>query len=89
MPRQKRVKSQTGVYHIMLRGINQQKIFEDNEDYEKFLLLVEEAGEVELVAHAVEGSGLNQLAELLADIHSSKSSFLKENLNKAILCPEV
>jgi REP element-mobilizing transposase RayT len=27
----------------MLRGINQQKLFEDNEDYEKFLQLVEEA----------------------------------------------
>jgi len=32
-----RVKSETGIYHIMLRGINQQIIFNDEEDIEKFL----------------------------------------------------
>ena len=37
MPRSSRVKSNTGVYHIMLRGINRQTIFEDDEDNEKFL----------------------------------------------------
>lgn len=37
MPRQPRVKSSTGIYHIMLRGINQQLIFEDEEDSIKFL----------------------------------------------------
>ena len=33
MPRQERTKSGTGIYHVMLRGINRQDIFEDNEDY--------------------------------------------------------
>ena len=37
MPRQARKKSKTGIYHIMLRGINGQQIFADNEDYEKLL----------------------------------------------------
>ena len=37
MPRSSRVNSNTGVYHIMLRGINHQTIFEDDEDNEKFL----------------------------------------------------
>ena len=37
MPRAARKESSTGVYHIMLRGINQQQIFEDDEDYDKFL----------------------------------------------------
>ena len=37
MPRQARKKSESGIYHIMLRGINQQQIFEDSEDFEKFL----------------------------------------------------
>jgi len=37
MPRQARKKSKTGIYHIMLRGINQQVIFEDEEDNEKFI----------------------------------------------------
>lgn len=37
MPRQARKKSESGIYHVMLRGINQQQIFEAPEDYEKFL----------------------------------------------------
>jgi REP element-mobilizing transposase RayT len=37
MPRHGRQKSKTGIYHIMLRGINRQVIFEDEEDYKKFL----------------------------------------------------
>ena len=37
MPRLSRIKSKTGMYHIILRGLNQQTIFEDNEDNEKFL----------------------------------------------------
>jgi len=32
MPRHARQKSETGIYHIMLRGINRQNIFEDEED---------------------------------------------------------
>lgn len=37
MPREARKKSESGIYHIMLRGINQQVIFEDMEDYKTFL----------------------------------------------------
>lgn len=37
MPRAARKKSSTGIYHVMLRGINHQVIFEDDEDYEKLL----------------------------------------------------
>lgn len=37
MPRQARRKSESGIYHIMLRGINKQVIFEDEEDNFKFL----------------------------------------------------
>ncbi len=29
MPRKAREKSESGIYHVMLRGINQQQIFED------------------------------------------------------------
>lgn len=42
MARQLRKKSGTGIYHVMVRGINRQDIFEDEEDY--FLL--------ELFSHA-------------------------------------
>jgi len=37
MPRQARKPSSTGIYHIMLRGINRQQIFEDVEDRERFI----------------------------------------------------
>lgn len=37
MPRAARKKSESGIYHIMLRGINRQIIFEDDEDCEKYL----------------------------------------------------
>lgn len=40
MARQARVVSVTGVYHIMMRGINRQRIFEDNQDEQKFLELL-------------------------------------------------
>ncbi|MBQ3550778.1 MAG: transposase [Clostridia bacterium] len=37
MPRQARKQSASGIYRIMLRGINQQVIFKCDEDKEKFL----------------------------------------------------
>ncbi|TWH48357.1 transposase [Sporomusa sp. KB1] len=37
MPRQAREKSESGIYHLMLRGINKQNIFEDEEDKKRFL----------------------------------------------------
>jgi putative transposase len=37
MPRTPRKKSRSDIYHIMLRGINHQNIFEHEGDYEKFI----------------------------------------------------
>lgn len=37
MPRQARKESGTGIYHVMLRGINRQDIFEETEDYMRML----------------------------------------------------
>jgi len=37
LPRKAREKSNSGIYHIMMRGINRQIIFKDEEDYSKFL----------------------------------------------------
>lgn len=42
MPRKARIKSESGIYHVMLRGINQQQIFEDNEDFEKFIQILKD-----------------------------------------------
>ena len=35
MARELRKKSGTGIFHVMLRGINRQDIFEDDEDYKQ------------------------------------------------------
>ena len=37
MPRGPRKRSNSGIYHIMLRGTNKQKIFQDEKDYQTFL----------------------------------------------------
>jgi hypothetical protein len=37
VPRQARKNSETGTYHIMVRCINRQTIFEDAEDCDKFI----------------------------------------------------
>jgi len=37
LARQARKKSATGMYHIMMRGINRQNIFEDQDDYIRFI----------------------------------------------------
>lgn len=45
MPRQGRIQSGTGVYHVMMRGINRQRIFEDSEDHYTFLQCLRSAQE--------------------------------------------
>lgn len=37
MPRNAREKAESGIFHVMLRGIDRQVIFQDDEDCEKFL----------------------------------------------------
>ena len=40
LPRAARVRARSGIYHVMLRGINKQNIFEEDEDYEKMIDLL-------------------------------------------------
>lgn len=37
MARKQRIKSRSGIYHVMMRGINRQTIFEDDQDKWRFL----------------------------------------------------
>ena len=37
MPRHARALSNSGIYHIILRGINRQTIFNDDDDYQRFI----------------------------------------------------
>ena len=41
MPRQAREESCTGIFHVMMRGINHQAIFEDEEDYYQFINILD------------------------------------------------
>ena len=42
MPRQARKKSATGIYHVMLRGINRSTIFHEDEDCTRFLRIIKD-----------------------------------------------
>ena len=67
MPRQARVKSNSGIYHIMLRGINQQQIFEEEQDYKRFLKILEECktiSEYKVYAYCLMGNHIHLLLEM-------------------------
>ena len=64
MPRAARKRSQTGIYHVMLRGINKQNIFEDEEDYSKFVQVLEhckDISEYKIYAYCLMGNHLHLL----------------------------
>lgn len=42
MARKARERSRSGIYHVMLRGINHHTIFEDEEDYRKYLQTIKD-----------------------------------------------
>ena len=60
MPRTARKLSETGTYHLMLRGINRQVIFEDKQDFEHF---------IGVLAYGKEASGFELFAYCLMDTH--------------------
>lgn len=64
MPRQARKESEIGTYHIMLRGINKQNIFEDNADRQRFintLKVYKEKSEYELYAYCLMSNHIHLL----------------------------
>ncbi len=64
MPRQARKKSESGIYHVMLRGINRQPIFQDDEDNRKFLDVLRHYKTVsgyELYAYCLMGNHIHLL----------------------------
>lgn len=60
MPRKAREPSATGVHHIWIRGINKQRLFEEDTDYEQFLYILAEAKKL---------SGFELFAYCLMDNH--------------------
>lgn len=53
MPRKSRQRSRTGIYHIMIRGINKQDIFEDDHDRRRFIgILQKKKAEMGFILYA-------------------------------------
>lgn len=66
MPRQARKLAQSGIYHVMLRGIDRQKIFEEQDDYFRFLDIIQECRELcgfKLYAYCLMGNHVHILME--------------------------
>ena len=64
MPRVAREKSKTGIYHIILRAVNRQIIFEEDEDAIKFLETLErykETSGYEIYAYCLMGNHVHIL----------------------------
>ena len=67
MPRKARKLSESGIYHIMIRGIGKQLIFEDEEDYMCFLELLREYRDVcdfKLYAYCLMGNHAHLLIKI-------------------------
>jgi len=64
MPREARRISKSKIYHIMIRGINQQNIFADDEDHEKFMAVLDtyhKKMEYDLYAYCLMGNHVHLL----------------------------
>lgn len=70
MPRKARQKAESGIYHVMLRGIDRQLIFEDAEDYLRFLDIVQECRDLcdfKLYAYCLMGNHVHLLLKVQND----------------------
>ena len=74
MPRTARQKSGTGIYHVMLRGIGKQNIFEDDLDKDSFL---------KILLESKEKSGFQLYAYCLMNNHGTRR---EENFRRIRLC---
>ena len=87
MPRQARKTSGTGIYHVMLRGINRQDIFEDDEDYMQFQRSLHQLVECyDEPAHSISDTGIKELLRLQYsnDNAMDVQNFEKNQRNKII-----
>ena len=67
MPRKAREKSASGIYHIVIRGINRQTIFEDEEDCAQFLQTLQrykEKSRYQVYAYCLMGNHVHLLLKI-------------------------
>ncbi len=77
MPRKARVKSVTGIYHVILRGTDRQQIFADDEDYVNMLEIIKEYKDltgVEVYAYCLMG---NHIHLMIKEKTTEISQFIK------------
>lgn len=93
MPRQARIISETGMYHVILRGINKQDIFFDNQDRYKFineLIKTKEKYEYELLTYCLMPNHVHfelkdknmQLSEIMKSLNISYSSYFNKKYDR-------
>ncbi len=93
MPRQARIISETGMYHVILRGINKQEIFFDNQDRYKFmneLIKTKEKYDYELLTYCLMPNHVHfeikdmklQLAEIMKSLNISYSSYFNKKYDR-------
>lgn len=86
MPRQARLKSGSGYYHIFIRGINRQVIFADDQDRRKFLKIfktVKKDSDFKVIAwclmtnhfHLLLGTGTDSISDIIKRINISYVSY--------------
>jgi putative transposase len=64
LPRKARQKSESGIYHIIMRGINRQTIFNEDEDYHRFLQTLKyykEQSEYQIFAYCIMNNHIHLL----------------------------
>ena len=61
--------SPTGIYHVMLRGVNKQRIFEYIEDYQGFLRILDKALHTDTMGQQVDTPNFDLYAYCLMDNH--------------------
>ncbi len=77
MPRIQRIKSRTDIYHVMIRGVNKNIIFNDDNDREKFL---------QILIYYKNKFVINIYAYCLMDNHVHILLKAEENFNKFMQC---
>lgn len=78
MPRQPRLESESGYYHVMIRGINKSNIFESELDKEILLHFIREKTEEELCAVYAYCIMDNHLHLVLATLKETLSTVMKK-----------
>ena len=66
MGRTQRKRAESGLYHLLIRGINQQRVFEDDEDCGQFVRVLEQVREPSgftLLAYCLMGNHVHLLVE--------------------------